>query len=135
MFENVIKVYRRDKLRSRGIYLEEDGQTYSIEVRYELGGHNPFTYKTNPRGIVLSVCPMEMGFTEDGAVLFTSFTAFTGGKFLVKELNRFSQKALDEEFRKYLFNPAQNETVVELFERVQANREKVLAPSVPAGQA
>lgn len=66
-----------------------------IEVRYELGGFNYFTYKTEPRGIYISVSPVTL---EDrpGGYQMETYTAFSGRKFCVRELKRKSEKALQE---------------------------------------
>lgn len=62
-----------------------------IELRYNLGGFNYFTYKQEPRGYYLSVSPVELK-QRDGYTL-ESYTAFTGTKYLVKEVPRKSTKA------------------------------------------
>ncbi len=62
-----------------------------IELRYNLGGLNYFTYKQEPRGYYLSVSPVALE-QRDGYTL-ESFTAFTGTKYLVKEVSRKSTKA------------------------------------------
>jgi hypothetical protein len=65
-----------------------------IELRYNLGGFNYFTYKQEPRGYYLSVSPVTLE-QRDGYTL-ESFTAFTGTKYLVKEVTRKSEKAEKE---------------------------------------
>ena len=65
-----------------------------IELRYNLGGFNYFTYKEEPRGYYLSVSPVALE-QRDGYTL-ESFTAFTGTKYLVKEVARKSAKAEKE---------------------------------------
>lgn len=56
-----------------------------LHTYYELGGMNYFTYKVEDRGIYLSVTPVMR--TEDSEIT----TAFTGTKFLVKPLKRWSK--------------------------------------------
>lgn len=65
-----------------------------IELRYNLGGINYFTYKQEPRGYYLSVSPVKLEH-RDGYTL-ESYTAFTGTKYLVKEVTRKSAKAEKE---------------------------------------
>lgn len=62
-----------------------------IELKYNLGGYNYFTYKQEPRGYYLSVSPVKLE-QRDGYTL-ESYTAFTGTKYLVKEVTRKSEKA------------------------------------------
>lgn len=62
-----------------------------IEVRYNLGGFNCFTYTQEKRGYYLHVTPVKRE-TRDGYTL-ESFTAFSGTKYCVKEVNRKSAKA------------------------------------------
>lgn len=66
-----------------------------IEVRYEKGGLNYFTYKEEPRGVYVSISPVTL---EDrpGGYQMESYTAFSGTKFCVKELKRKSDKAVQE---------------------------------------
>ncbi len=72
-----------------------DATHLKIEVRYEKGGYNYFTYKEEPRGVYVSVSPVTL---EDrpGGYQMESYTAFSGTKFCVKELKRKSDKALQE---------------------------------------
>ena len=63
-----------------------------VDLDYQLGGMNVFTYKREPRGYYLSVCPVERENRGNGVVM-ESFTAFTGTKMLVKEVTRKSAKA------------------------------------------
>lgn len=65
-----------------------------IELKYNLGGINYFTYKQEPRGYYLSVSPVKLEH-RDGYTL-ESYTAFTGTKYLVKEVTRKSAKAEQE---------------------------------------
>ena len=65
-----------------------------IELRYNLGGFNYFTYKEEPRGYYLSVSPVALEQRE--GYTLESFTAFTGTKYLVKEVARKSAKAEKE---------------------------------------
>lgn len=58
-----------------------------IELYYNKGGFNCFTYRDEKRGYYISVVPVARdGFME-------SYTAFTGIKQCIKEVNRKSEKA------------------------------------------
>lgn len=75
-----------------------DATHIKIEVRYEKGGLNYFTYKEEPRGIYVVVTPVEV--TGRGGYQIESFTAFSGVKTCVKELKRKSEKAEQEVWTK-----------------------------------
>jgi len=64
--------------------------TLDVEAYYSLGGMNYFTGRPEPRGYWVSIQPVNV----DGYC--TSFTAFTGIKYFVKEAARFSQKIMNE---------------------------------------
>ncbi|MBY7902375.1 hypothetical protein KW459_15815 [Vibrio fluvialis] len=75
----------------------EDGTQSNIvrvEVFFNNGGMNYFTYKEESKGLYVSVTPLEI--TKRGGSICTSYTGFSGIKSLVKELNRFSQKQVAE---------------------------------------
>ncbi|RPG68449.1 MAG: hypothetical protein CBC02_000160 [Flavobacteriaceae bacterium TMED42] len=63
--------------------------TIDVELSYQLGGHKPWSYANEKRGIYVCVSPIKR---EGG---FKSFTAFSGAKFCIKELKRFSKKAME----------------------------------------
>ena len=72
------------------IYLENptnDANALVIEVYYDKGGMNYFTYKVERRGYYLSVRPV---LQSKGLV---SYTSFSGTKVLLKEVSRKSAKA------------------------------------------
>lgn len=58
---------------------------------YSLGGYNYFTYQKEPRGYYLSVTPIER--STKGGVVMETYTAFTGTKTCVHEVQRKSAKA------------------------------------------
>lgn len=62
-----------------------------IEVKYNLGGYNVFTYKSEPRGYYLSVSPVQR--SERDGIGFESYTAFSGVKLLLLEVSRKGKKA------------------------------------------
>lgn len=67
-----------------------DATDIKLEVYYYKGGYNLFTYEPERRGIYFSISPVK----RDG--IWESYTAFSGTKICVKELNRKSDKALNE---------------------------------------
>jgi len=62
-----------------------------IELRYNLGGFNCFTYAQEKRGYYLHVTPVKRE-NRDGYTM-ESFTAFSGYKQLIREVSRKSAKA------------------------------------------
>lgn len=62
-----------------------------VEFYYHLGGMNYFTYKNEPRGYYISISPIER-IDRDGCIL-ESYAAFSGKKYLLKEVKRKSAKA------------------------------------------
>ena len=77
------------------VTLGEKGTSFSITVKYMLGGHNWWTYKTDPRGIFLGITPMKYAVTEGGGIAVREYTMFSGIRILLEELNRYSSKKLD----------------------------------------
>ena len=72
------------------IYLDkptQDTNAIEIEVYYDKGGMNLFTYKDEARGYYLSVRPV---LRADGCITYTSFS---GRKLLLKEVKRKSANA------------------------------------------
>lgn len=68
------------------------GSTHvKIEVYYNLGGYNVFTYKSEERGYYLSVCPVKR--ESRNGVNLESFTAFSGTKMCILPVTRKSKKA------------------------------------------
>jgi hypothetical protein len=82
-----------------------------ISLYYDKGGMNYFTGGTQKRGLYLSISPVSRS-TSDKFVT-ESYTAFTGTKQLIKELKRFSDKAL-------------NEAAVEIFAEGNETKEKLI---------
>lgn len=62
-----------------------------IELRYDLGGYNYFTYTPKKRGYYLHVFPVTRE-RRDGYTM-ESFGAFRGYNYLMKEVTRKSAKA------------------------------------------
>ena len=72
------------------------GSTHiKFSLYYSLGGWNCFTCDKEPRGLYISFQPVDRE-ERDGGWICEKFTAFTGEKFFLKEMNRFSQKTFDE---------------------------------------
>ena len=67
-----------------------DATDLKLEVYYNKGGFNMFTHENIRRGIYFSISPV----TRDES--WESYTAFSGHMICVKELNRKSDKALNE---------------------------------------
>ena len=65
-----------------------------VEVYYNLGGMNYFTYKSEPRGYYLSVTPVER--IDRGGYFVETQAAFSGYKTILKEVKRKSKKAETE---------------------------------------
>lgn len=61
-----------------------------VEAYYSMGGMNYFTYKVEPRGYYICIQPV------NASEYATSYAAFTGIKYFMKESKRFSQKSLVE---------------------------------------
>lgn len=70
--------------------IEGDCTHLDVEVYYDKGGMNYFTGNLERRGLYLSVQPLTKSAQSIG------FTAFSGVKKLVKEVGRYSHKALAE---------------------------------------
>ena len=106
--------------RSMTKYVECDGKTYDIQVSYRLGGANPFTNRTEDRGIWLSISPVE----KNG--VWSTYTAFSGTKVILKNLERFSKKWLDAFCDEIFSNLDTHEIVLRVFgdvKRKEAGRE------------
>lgn len=61
-----------------------------IEVYYNLGGYNVWTYRSEPRGYYLLVLPVK----RDG--IMESFEAFTGTRYCISQVSRQSNKRFEE---------------------------------------
>ena len=72
-----------------------------IELNYNIGGMNYFSGRSEPRGLYLSVTPVSRTSHENGLVS-ESYTAFSGTKVFVKDMNRFNQK----QFNNFVVNEA-----------------------------
>lgn len=88
--------------------LLNDATHIKAEVYYLKGGHNPFTYEFERRGIYFAISPVKC----DG--IWESYSAFSGTKICVKELKRKSDKSLGEVVNK--IEPIVEE-VVRMWER------------------
>lgn len=82
------------------------------EIMYELGGRSLFTGQDCKRGYYLHVTPVEIGDRE--GVVFESFAAFTGGKFLLVECARRSSHK--ETLAKVMYEKVVRAAVKQLFD-------------------
>ncbi|MFZ9296645.1 MAG: hypothetical protein ACO259_10630 [Bacteroidia bacterium] len=71
--------------------LIKDNLNLKIEVYYNKGGQNYFTYKNEARGYYLSVTPVNVEKRENNIVI-ECYTAFSGVKVLLNEVQRQSEK-------------------------------------------
>ena len=70
-------------------YVKAEGPQVShlrIDLYYDLGGYNLFTYRNDSRGYYLSVTPVER--SDRGGYFTESQTLFRGAKLLIKEVAR-----------------------------------------------
>lgn len=88
---------------------------------YSLGGCNMFTYKNEPRGYYVSIGPVKR-WVSDG-VQMESFTAFTGYKWLAKEVTRQSKAA--EKSAITFFNAMHKTFIKQAFPDMEINYEEV----------
>ena len=78
------------------------------DIHYELGGRSWGTGQCCQRGYYLHVTPVSIGEN------FESFTAFTGGKWLLVECKR--QSSLKETLAKVMFEKTVRAAVAQLFD-------------------
>jgi hypothetical protein len=76
-------------------YIKKDGYDLKIQVDYEKGGMNYFSGQESRRGYYLYVYPVQIELV-DGRVVVESFTMFRGGKKLLMEVSRKSNKAYED---------------------------------------
>jgi hypothetical protein len=76
-------------------YIEKDGYHLKVQVAYEKGGMNYFSGQESRRGYYLYVYPVQIE-TVDDRVTIESFIMFKGGKKLLMEVGRKSQKAYEK---------------------------------------
>jgi hypothetical protein len=77
-------------------YIERNGQTYSVKLRYMLGGWGYLSHEYSERGYYLFIQPVDATFNEDGSLLCESYKIFEGYKLLLKGVSRQSKKAEQE---------------------------------------
>jgi hypothetical protein len=76
-------------------YIQKDGYELKVQIDYEKGGMNYFSGRETTRGYYLYVYPVRRELV-DGRVMIESFTAFSGGKKLLLEVSRKSDKAYEK---------------------------------------
>lgn len=119
----LIKEYTKN--RKYGKYVKLDGKTYSVEVRYAIGGMNWFTNRTEARGIYLSVSPIELMFDGRGNIVMTSYRGWSGTKMLVLEQTRYNAKKLEQIATGILDRVETHELVQQLFSDVLAKNRQL----------
>ena len=68
--------------------------TIELNIYYDKGGYNYFSYTEKKRGYYISALPMEKT-QKDGYNTYT-YSAFKGVKMLVKEATRYTEKGARE---------------------------------------
>lgn len=99
------------KVRLKRIPTTVENKFVDVEVFYDLGGMNAFTYKNEARGYYLAVQPLEL----DGKVI--KFMLFSGTKMLLEASPRFSPKKLAEVAAKALQHPDYRELLKSVLEK------------------
>lgn len=74
--------------------IEGSNKQLKIEVYYDKGGMNYFTYKNEPRGYWLSMRQVERK-VEDHGVVIESYGMFSGAKAFLLEVKKKSDKAYE----------------------------------------
>lgn len=87
------------------------------DIMYELGGHNTWTGQTCARGYYLHVTPVVRREYKEEGVVTESFTAFTGGKFLLVECARRSSNK--ETLAKVMYEKTVRAAVRQLFDEIE----------------
>lgn len=83
----VKKYYPIRSIDSSDVLHDDRANFMRVQFYYDLGGVNVWTYKREPRGYYVVFQPVE----RDG--IMEGFVAFSGKKYLVKEVARKSAKA------------------------------------------
>ena len=89
-----------------------------VEVKYNIGGINYFTYKEEERGYYLHVSPIKI--EQRNGYKMESFTGFSGIKTLIKSVKRKSAKSekeaieLSKEYEERLINYVLNKNNLSL---------------------
>ena len=72
-----------------------------VELYYDLGGMNMFTYKNEARGYYVSISPVERRKIDGFGGFMESYTAFTGIKTLVHSCGKKSKGAEAKPLQQY----------------------------------
>lgn len=80
-------------------YIELQSKTINathlrVDIDYNMGRYNYFTHQTEPRGYYIHVSPV--AYSNNNGIITESYVAFTGIKYLLKEVTRKSAKAEKE---------------------------------------
>ena len=113
--QDILKQYckvPRGFVKARGRAEQNRCTHVKCEIMYSLGGYSPFTGQTSKRGYYLHVIPVEIG--DEGGIVFESFAAFTGGKFLLVECSR--QSSVKEKLAKAMYEKVVRSAVRQVFD-------------------
>lgn len=80
-------------------YIELQNKTINathlrVDIDYNIGQYNYFTHQNERRGYYISVSPV--AYSNNNGIITESYAAFTGVKYLLKEVTRKSTKAEKE---------------------------------------
>lgn len=75
--------------------IDDKGNELKIEVYYDKGGINYFTYKTDPRGYWLSIRPVQIERRER-SIIVESYPLFSGVRRFLLEVKKKSAKAEEQ---------------------------------------
>lgn len=75
-------------------YEEVNGQTYKIEIFYDLGGFSYFTYKEVKRGYYVCVSPVTL--ENRGSYTVETSEAFSGVNYMLFEASRRSKASAEK---------------------------------------
>lgn len=102
-----------------------DGTTHlRIDVYYDLGGYNCFTYKSDARGYYASFRPVERHKTTYG--FSESFTMFKGFKLKLREVARQSKKAETESLSDFMAELPEWLDTCEKRYNIKLNRDEII---------
>ena len=106
-----METFYDERRRRAGVSVEHNGQSYEIEIRYDLGGMNYFAGKVEPRGYRVSVTPVE--YEQCDGYRMKKFTAFSGKAMIVEPAERFTKS----KFEKIVRNPQTLEKAKMIFDK------------------
>lgn len=84
---------RRRLIKSYPVAGNGEANVLEVELYFNAGGMNYFTYREERRGYYLSVSPYKA--SHEGHLQSKMYSGFSGLKTLVQEVSRFGQKKFD----------------------------------------